>query len=106
MEVVMLSESWFMTDSAYEYALNKAKEGEIKMRETIEIINRKLEEAYKHIKPYMDRKNCPQLYDMCAYCEKWCGDEHNYKDCENMPCFKNWLAYVYLKWEASFENGE
>ena len=74
------------------------------MSKVDEKVNRRLQEAYEHIKPYMCKENCPQLYDMCAYCEKWYGEEHDYSECEKMPCFKNWLAYEYLTWETSFEN--
>ena len=34
-----------------------------------EMINRQLEESYKHIKPYMDdEEEIKELYDMCKNC--------------------------------------
>lgn len=66
-------------------------------------VERKLKEDYKHVKPYIGTECTEELNKMCQFCEKYCGKEHNYLECENMPCFKNWLAMVYLKWESSYE---
>lgn len=68
-------------------------------------VGEKLQEAYKHIKPYMDKEegSFGELCKMCHYCEKWYGKEHDDSECENMPCFKFWLAYVYLNWGTSWE---
>ena len=64
--------------------------------------NRKLEEAYAHIKPYI--KNESELFEMCMTCECWNGkDKHDYDECRNKPCFRFWLAFVYLHWETSWE---
>ncbi len=66
-------------------------------------LERKLEEVYQHMKPYMDKENASELFAMCKYCEIWAGDAHDYEDCRNKPCFKNWLGYAYLQWETSYK---
>lgn len=63
-------------------------------------IERKLDEAYKHIKPYIPTE---ELSEMCKSCEAWCGKKHDYSECKDRMCFKCWLALVYLKWETSYE---
>lgn len=45
-----------------------------------------------------------ELCKMCHYCEMWYGEEHDYEECKDMPCFKFWLAYVYTEWCASWED--
>ena len=62
---------------------------------------KKLEESYNHVKPYL--KNQKILKDMCGHCERYCGEQHDYEECLNMPCFKCFLGYEYLKWETSWE---
>lgn len=69
----------------------------------MERLERKLEEAYQHMKPYMDEGNAPELFAMCKRCGKWCGTSHDYEECRDTPCFKNWLGYSYLRWETSWE---
>ena len=64
-------------------------------------MQRKIEESYKHIKPYLDEQKI--LKDMCKYCERYCGKQHDYEECLDMPCFKCYLGYEYLKWETSWE---
>lgn len=59
-------------------------------------INNQLDEAFKHIKPYI--KDQKDLCEMCKHCERFCGKEHDYEECLNMMCFKFYLAYVYLDW--------
>lgn len=66
-------------------------------------VENKLQEAYQHIKYYIGTEDAQELNEMCQFCEKYCGKEHDYFECENMPCFRNWLAMVYLKWETSYE---
>ncbi len=66
-------------------------------------LERKLEEAYQHMKPYIDKEVSPELLSMCRYCERWVGYAHDYEECRSMPCFRNWLGYAYLKWETSCE---
>lgn len=63
-----------------------------------------IQEAYKHIKPYLDSEtDCKPLHDMCRNCERWCGTEHDYSECENMNCFKFYLAYEYLCWSEAWD---
>lgn len=69
----------------------------------MDAMERKLDEAYRYMKPYMDRENAPELIAMCKCCYKWCGKFHHCEKCRSMPCFKNWLGYAYLKWETSGE---
>lgn len=64
-------------------------------------VNKKLEEAYEHIKPYM--KEDPLLKELCAQCEKYNGQEHNYEECRNKVCFDIYLAAVYLRWVTAWE---
>ena len=67
-------------------------------------LDRKLEEAYQHMIPYMDKENAPELIAMCENCRFWSSDEkHYYDECRNRPCFINWLGLAYLKWEVSNE---
>lgn len=62
-----------------------------------------IKESYEHIKPYLNNKDCTkELREMCKYCENWCGDVHNYENCENMMCFKFYLAFEYLNWSNCF----
>jgi len=69
-----------------------------------ENVNKKIQEAWKHVKPYMDNESTNgELREMCKICEAWYGEEHNYENCINKPCFKFWLAYQYLLWLASWE---
>ena len=65
-------------------------------------VKRKLEEAEKHIMPYIKEKEC--LREMCKRCELFRGEEHDYSKCKNMWCYKFFLAYVYLEWESSYED--
>lgn len=66
-------------------------------------VERKLEEAYQHMKPYLNTESAPELFAMCNLCEKWDGKAHDFSGCRNMPCFKCWLGLAYLKWETSYE---
>jgi hypothetical protein len=68
-----------------------------------EEMNRKtksnIEEAHKHIKPYIDDLECTEeLREMCKHCERYCGKNHDYTHCEDMMCFKFYLSFVYLDW--------
>lgn len=68
-----------------------------------EKVDRKIEESHNHIKPYLNDSNlCGELHDMCRNCERWCGKEHDYSECENMKCFKFYLAYEYMLWAESW----
>jgi hypothetical protein len=63
----------------------------------------KINECYGHISPYLKDKEClKELRKMCDSCEKYCGDEHDYSECKDSQCFKFYLAYEYLEWNASF----
>lgn len=64
-------------------------------------MQRKLNDSYIHIGPYLKTQEI--LKDMCKYCEKYCGEHHDYKECLDMPCFKCFLGYSYLEWETSYE---
>jgi len=68
---------------------------------TQEKVDRKLQEAYDHIKPYM--KEQKSLSELCKQCEGWMGGYHDYEECRDKMCFKCWLAMVYLEWETSYE---
>jgi hypothetical protein len=62
----------------------------------------KIEEAYCHIKPYLDRLECTEeLRQMCKNCERYCGEKHDYTHCEDMMCFKFYLSFVFLDWRNS-----
>ena len=67
-------------------------------------INEQLEEMYKEIKPYLDNEDeFPMLYKMCEACGLWCGNEHDYSECREKPCFKFFLGYAYLKCANSYD---
>lgn len=60
-----------------------------------------LEEVYQrnlHCPGCFCKEESPELYDMCKYCEKYTGSDHDYTECRSMQCFKNWLALEYLDW--------
>lgn len=62
-----------------------------------------IEEAYKHIKPYLKDLECTKkLREMCRHCEGYCGKEHNYEECRDMTCFEFYLAFEYLEWNNSY----
>ena len=61
---------------------------------------RQLQEAYHHIKPYMDEDE--MLKALCQNCPmKKEAQKSQYKTCLNKACFKCYLAYVYLNWYNS-----
>ena len=64
-------------------------------------LTKKLEEAYKHIKPYLKEQQI--LREMCQNCEFYCGEEHDYEECRHKACFRCYLGYEYLQWSASYE---
>lgn len=65
-----------------------------------EKIESQIEESYNHIKSYLNGPNScsEELTDMCRHCEDYCGPQHDWEDCLDMPCFRFYLAYQYLKW--------
>ena len=64
-------------------------------------MERKIEESYTHIKPYLNEQEI--LKDVCKHCEGYCGKQHDYEECLDKPCFKCFLGYSYLEWETSWE---
>lgn len=62
----------------------------------MEKIEKQIEEAYIHIKPYL--RDQQELEEMCKQCERFCGKKHDYEECKDRVCFKFYLAYVYLDW--------
>ena len=68
-------------------------------------IEKKLEECYQHIKPYLgNEEDTPLLNEMCKMCEFWNGEEHDYEECRNKACFKLFLGYQYLCWEDGYDD--
>ena len=64
-----------------------------------------LEEVYQrnlHCPSSFGKKESPELYEMCKNCESYCGEEHDYKECRQNQCFKNWLALEYLDWTNGY----
>lgn len=37
-----------------------------------------------------------ELHKMCRVCEEWCGQEHDYNECVNKPCFTFFRCYEFL----------
>lgn len=64
-------------------------------------VNKKLEEAYELIKPYI--KEDPLLKELCPRCKKYIGQEHDYEECRNEVCFDMYLATTYLRWVTAWE---
>jgi len=46
------------------------------------------------IMPYVNEDE--DLQQMCKYCERYCGKEHNYENCLNMKCFTFYRCYSLL----------
>lgn len=64
-----------------------------------------LEEVYQrnlHCPGSFGKKDSPELYEMCKNCKNYCGEEHDYKECRQNQCFKNWLALEYLDWTNGY----
>lgn len=62
---------------------------------------RQLEEVYRrnlNHKGAFSKSESPELHEMCKNCELYCGDKHDYTECRDNQCFKNWLALEYLDW--------
>jgi hypothetical protein len=69
-----------------------------------EALKEKLLEAERHMKNYMDDiESTEELREMCKYCEAYCGDQHDYKECRSKWCYKFWLAYEYLDWASGYD---
>lgn len=62
-----------------------------------------INEAYENIKQYLDdEESTKDLREMCQNCEKYCGEQHDFEECEDLICFKFWLAYEYLEWSNGY----
>lgn len=48
------------------------------------------------------KEESPELYAMCKNCENYTGEKHDYSECRQLQCFKNWLALEYLDWINSY----
>lgn len=72
----------------------------------MDIVERRLEESYEHIKDCLHKEKSAEavklLHQMCNHCEAYCGEEHNYEECKNNPCFKLFLGYEWMSWDASW----
>lgn len=66
---------------------------------------RQLEEVYQSRKLYLNSKDCcEELHKMCEKCENFCGiSNHDYSECKNMVCFRNWLGLEYLDWVNGYK---
>lgn len=64
-----------------------------------------IQESYNQCKPYLKYlstlKDLSELKSMCEICEAWYGEEHDYEDCLQKPCFRFFLCYNYLNWYNS-----
>lgn len=64
----------------------------------------KLLQTELHMQNYMDdEESTAELREMCKRCERYCGKEHDYKECRNELCFQFWLAYTCLDLESGYE---
>lgn len=64
-----------------------------------------LQEVYKRklrISNAFCKEKNPELYEVCKNCELYTGDKHDYTECRDMQCFKNWLALKSLDWFNSY----
>ena len=62
---------------------------------------RQLEEVYQrnlNCKGSFSEEESPELHKMCMHCDVYTGSEHDYTECRDSQCFKNWLALEYLDW--------
>lgn len=69
---------------------------------------KQLEEVYQRNLQYHEcftKEKGLELYGMCKKCEVYVGDEHDYTECRDKPCFKNWLALEYFEWINSYGFG-
>lgn len=44
-----------------------------------------------------------ELKQMCCKCENWCGDEHDYEECLQEPCFTFFRAFAYLDFSNTWQ---
>lgn len=61
---------------------------------------KQLEEIYQkrldYLMPFKE-EDWPTLYDVCKNCTNYMGTEHDFANCRQEQCFKNWLALQYLE---------
>ena len=60
-----------------------------------------LEEVYQrnlHCKGSFSKEESPELHKMCMHCDIYTGSKHDFTECKDSQCFKNWLALEYLDW--------
>lgn len=64
-----------------------------------------LEEVYERNLQYnkFNKERSPELYEMCKNCENYLSEEHDYTECRDRQCFKNWLALEYLEWMNEYK---
>lgn len=71
------------------------------MSKMLKITEEQIEDVYQrniHYPGSFSKEESPELHEMCKNCEKYVGDNHDYSECRDSQCFKNWLAYEYLNW--------
>ena len=71
------------------------------MTDTQKRVEEKIEEYYNRMSDYIPKDE--ELKEMCQNCECWCGENHDYSECRNKPCFRFFLGYGYLQWATSWE---
>lgn len=64
----------------------------------------KRDEVFERNKPHLNEKETvADLLPICERCESFCGQEHDFEQCRNMPCFELWLSNEYLEWCVDYE---
>lgn len=68
-------------------------------------IENRLNEEYKRVKYYLNKKNCCNLlHKMCQDCERYMGlEQHDYEECKSRPCFKCYLGFSRFRTYVSYE---
>lgn len=61
-----------------------------------------IDDDYKTLKNYLHEDK--ELQDMCQRCEEWCGENHDYDECLNKPCFTFYRCYKFLEKSNSWKN--
>ena len=63
-----------------------------------------IQDDYWRIKDNLHKDN--DLIKMCHACEDWYGEQHDYDECLDKPCFMFYQCYRYLEYQKSWENSE
>lgn len=63
---------------------------------------RQLLECRERIREFMNEESQPELFEMCKTCENFMGEQHDFENCYDRPCFNFWLAFEYLEWVNSY----